>query len=356
MERVTLGSIPRSFGAAALVAVLALTGCSASTARTTGTSDGAGVVGVTLPSADDLAWVRAGDALSAELRERGYRVDLQFAAADTRTQVSQAQNMITKGEDAVVLVPVSLDALAAAREAAAAEDVPVVAVARDLDGAGAFVAVDPAEVGRAQAEALLDDLGTAPATVAVLAGATEDPDAAARHAAAIEALAPAVAAGTVTLLTGADFADAAVADEAAGVESAAEDRAREMVGEEERPTAMLALGDAVTRGVVTALTTPDPDASPSPSPSPDADDAVPAPVVIGSGGDTATVRALRDGVVEATVFVDTRLVAPTVADAVAAALTGQASSAGPALEAAVVRWPEVQAVFLGSGWLDAGEL
>lgn len=356
MERVTLRSVPRSFGAAALVAVLALTGCSASTARTTGTSDGAGVVGVTLPSADDLAWVRAGDALDAQLRERGYRVDLQFAAADARTQVSQVQNMITKGEEAVVLVPVALDALSGARDAAAVDGIPVVTVARDLDGAGAVAAVDPAEVGRAQAEALLDDLGTAPATVAVLAGAAEDPDAAARHAAALDALGSAVADGTVTVIAGADFVDAAVADEQGDVESAAEDRARELTEADERPTAVLALDDAVTRGVVAALTTPDPDASPSPTPTTGPEDPAPAPVVVGSGGDTATVRAVRDGVVDANVFVDTRLLATAVADAVEAVLAGTTPADASPLEVAVVRGPAVQAVFLESGWLDPSDL
>ncbi|MBQ9915691.1 MAG: substrate-binding domain-containing protein, partial [Microbacterium sp.] len=138
------------------VAVLALAGCTSSTRTETGTSDGEGVVGVALPTADDLAVERLGEALRDELRARGYRVDLQYAAADARTQISQVQNMVTKGEEAVVLVPLSADALDGARAAADGADAPLVTVGRALDEGGSVEAFDPAATGRAQATALLE--------------------------------------------------------------------------------------------------------------------------------------------------------------------------------------------------------
>jgi putative multiple sugar transport system substrate-binding protein len=371
MERVTPRSIPRALGAVALVAAFVLSGCSATTARTTGTNDGEGVIGVSLPAVDDRSWERLGDALGEELRARGYRVDLQYAAGDGRTQFAQAQNMLTKGEDAIVLVPLSTDTLARARTAAVDAGVPLIAAGRDLDGAGAVEAVDPAALGRAQAQALLDAIADAPepTDVAVFAGSRDDPDATTRHAAALEVLESAEASGAVRIVAGADAQSAAVADAPAEVESASEERARTVLAPSDDTTvgAVLALGDAVTRGVVAALTTPDPreTASPSPTASPEPTepaerDITPAPrvppVVVGSGGDAPTVRALRDGVVSATVFVDTREWAVPLADAVEEALAGDPPPDSVAPQPLTVERNAVEAVFLDSAWVRVEDL
>ena len=351
------------------VAALVLAGCASATRIESGTNDGEGVVGIALPTTDDLAVERLGAALRDELRGRGYRVDLQYAADDERTQVSQVQNMLTKGEDAVVLVPLSIDALQAAREAADAAGTALITAGRSREGGGVVAVSDPAADGRAQAAALQDALardrasttGDDPATVAIVAGVADAPDVAAAHAAAVEALAPAVAAGTLRVVAGADLETAAVADIPGEVEAGAEERVRALTGATDggSPVAVLALGDAVTRGVVTALTTPDPDATPSPSPSASPDPGVvPAPplVVVGSGGDAVTVRALRDGILVATVFVDTRAGAGPIADAVVAAADGEEPTPSTAPPATVVERAAVQSVFLDSGWLRAEDL
>ena len=364
MERVTSRRPVRRALLVFAVAVLALAGCTSSTRTETGTSDGEGVVGVALPTADDLAVERLGEALRDELRARGYRVDLQYAAADARTQISQVQNMVTKGEEAVVLVPLSADALDGARAAADGADAPLVTVGRALDEGGSVEAFDPAATGRAQATALLealarDDAATRddPPTVAIVAGGVDDPEAAAAHAAATEVL----SAGPVRVVAGADLESAAVADLPGDVETAGEERVRALYGTPggETPDAILALGDAVGRGVVTALTTPDPDATASPSPTASADPEEvprPPPVVVTSGGDALTVRALRDGVVAATVFVDTRAWAGPVADAVVAALDGEEPTPSAAPPPTTVEQDAVESVFLESGWLRAEDL
>lgn len=347
------------------LATLALAGCTTTTARTTGTSDGAGVVGVSLPTSDDLAWERLGAALDDELRSRGYRVDLQFAADDERTQAAQVRNMLTKSEDAVVLVPLPGDGLGDAVAAADEARVPLIPAGRDLDGVDAPVALDPAAVGRAQARALLaalpDAASTEATTVALLAGAADDPDAVARHAAASEVLESAVASGSLRIVAGADLGDAAVADSVEQVEDAAEESARDLLGAaaEDAPRMIMALGDAVSRGVVTASTTPDPEQTASPSPTASTipeKDARPAPLVIASGGDAAIVRALRDGIVAATVFVDTRSWAVAIADAVTEALAGGVPAPTPASAPVTVTRDEVRAVFLDDGWLRPEDL
>lgn len=390
-------------GAAALVAVLALglAGCTSTTARTTGTSDGAGVIGIALPSTADAEWVRAGDALSAALRDRGYRVDLQFAADDARTQGAQVQNMRTKGADAVIVAPLPGDVSAAAPPSEGAD--PVVLFGRTSTAyAVAFTAVvEPEELGRAQAEALLAELpevtpdagsdagatiepdagpdtdestgpdaGTspddsapvvAPARVAVLAATTDDAWERRRYDAAVATLAPAAADGRLTLVAGATWDEAAVADDPLDVADAAEDRARALGRSDPAPTALLALGDAVTRGVVTAVTTDPPaddDASPSPTPVPSSTAApAPAPLVVGSGADTVTARALHDGAVAATVFADPRALVPATVDAIDALLARRAPEADVTSGSPeILRPDDVDTALVDTGWLRADDL
>lgn len=391
--------------AAALMAVLALAlaGCTSTTARTTGTSDGAGVIGIALPSTADAEWMRAGDALSAALRDRGYRVDLQFAADDARTQVAQVQNMRTKGADAVIVAPLPGDVSAAAPPSEGTD--PVVLFGRTSTAyAIAFTAVvEPEELGRAQAEALLAELpevtpdavdpgagpsdagsdagpdpdestgpdaGTspddsapvvAPARVAVLAATADDAWERRRYDAAVATLAPAAADGRLTLVAGATWDEAAVADDPLDVADAAEDRARALGRSDPAPTALLALGDAVTRGVVTAVTTDPPaddDASPSPTPVPSSTAApAPAPLVVGSGADTVTARALHDGAIAATVFADPRALVPATVDAIDALLARRAPEAGVTSGSPeILRTDDVDTALVDTGWLRADDL
>jgi len=425
--------------ATALLAVLALglAGCTTTTARSAGSSDGAGVIGVALPSTGDAGGVHAGEAVASELRDRGYRLDLQYAAADARTQAAQVQNMLTKGMDAVIVAPLSADELEGPAEIAEEEAIPVLVLGRGLPvaGAGYAAVVEPEELGRAEAQALLDaldagegtdamdpatstdpgaadtpgpdatepdvaepdaaapdsaepdaaapdaaepDAGTpggsapsGPAQVTVLAGDENDAWEQRRHAAALDELAPAVAEGRIVIASGASWADAAVADAPLDVPAAAEERARGVAPDApSSAVAILALGDDVTRGVVTALTTDPPTPSPAPTatptPEPTGDRTV--PIVVGSGADLATVRALDGGVLAATVFVDTREAAVPIADAVEALLDdGEPVADGTeiaglvgipafAIGPQVLRADDVERVLVDTGWLSPEEL
>lgn len=419
MERVTPRELLRRSAIGVFALTLVLSGCGAADDAPAGSSDGAGVVGIALPAAADGAWSRGGDALARELSARGYRVDLQFAASDARTQGAQVRNMLTKGVDAVIVAPLETAELTEALAAAAEEGVPVVEYGRALAGvtAGAAFVADPADLGRAQAEALLADLAEAPvvsapspeATGSPGASDTASPDAAAaspaapgvatieparlaivaatadgweaaRYAAALDALQPAVADGRLRLVSGAtgESADVGGADAEAQAD-AAEKRVRALRESEEAeaPTAVLALGDAVTRGVVTALTTeppvaetasPTPSATPSPGDGGD-DDAVgpvPAPLVVGSGADPVTVRALRDGAIDATAFADPRALVRATADAVEALLDDRAVDAGGGVASvggvagdvvspSILRPDDVEEL-IASGWISTGEL
>jgi len=398
---------PRTFRRRAVVlvgaVVLGLTGCTSPSPRTPGTSDGAGVVGVALPSSTDAAWSDAGRALTEELRARGYRVDLQFAADDPRTQGSQVQNMLTKGADAVVLGRLTGDEVDGPVRAAVDGGVPVVAFGRAaaLPGAGFVATADPAEIGRAQAEALLAAVGapssggeaitdegadasagtdptaegetdasptpSAPTPrLAVLLGVAADDDNAPLYDAARETLSAAVEAGEIEIVSGGTRESAAVTDDVADEEAMAAQRIDELRTADASPTAVLALGDAVTRGTVAALTaTPDAPATPEVSAAPDAS-ATPTPtatdsrtsstapiVAVGSGADDQTVAALRDGALAATVIVDVRALAVAAADAVDALLAEETPDGDGMQLPGMVGVPAFMASPLAVGTVDA---
>ena len=60
-------------------------------------ASGGGKVGVAMPTKDLQRWNQDGDNMKSELEAAGYEVDLQYAANDIATQVSQIENMINSG-------------------------------------------------------------------------------------------------------------------------------------------------------------------------------------------------------------------------------------------------------------------
>src|SRR5262245_37946224 len=66
-----------------------------------------GLVGIAMPTKSSARWIADGDNLVKALTALGYKTDLQYAEDDIPTQVSQVENMITKG--AKVLVIASID-------------------------------------------------------------------------------------------------------------------------------------------------------------------------------------------------------------------------------------------------------
>lgn len=68
-------------------------------------------VGVSMPTMDLQRWNQDGYNLQALLTERGFDVDLQFAANDVPTQVAQLENMIAMGAEILVIAAVDGDSL-----------------------------------------------------------------------------------------------------------------------------------------------------------------------------------------------------------------------------------------------------
>src|ERR1044071_7879134 len=64
-------------------------------------------VGIAMPTKASARWIDDGNNIVKVLKERGYNTDLQYAEDDVPNQLSQIENMVTKG--ARVLVIASID-------------------------------------------------------------------------------------------------------------------------------------------------------------------------------------------------------------------------------------------------------
>lgn len=106
--------------AAAMALSLAACGGTTSTPASTGEStpasepasvaaEGGNLVGVAMPTKDLQRWNQDGENMKAQLEAAGYTVDLQYAANDIPTQVSQIENMIANGCEVLVIASIDGD-------------------------------------------------------------------------------------------------------------------------------------------------------------------------------------------------------------------------------------------------------
>ena len=150
--------------------VFALSACGSSQEEETPPDDsspageGSNLVGVAMPTKDLQRWNQDGSNMQEQLEAAGYTVDLQYAANDIQTQVSQIENMISNGCE--VLVVASIDGSALGTVMAQAKDagIPVIAYDRlimDTDAISYYATFDNWDVGVKQGEYIAETLDLA---------------------------------------------------------------------------------------------------------------------------------------------------------------------------------------------------
>ncbi|PSK91360.1 putative multiple sugar transport system substrate-binding protein [Murinocardiopsis flavida] len=117
-------------GAAALT--LLVSSCAVGdAARETGEN---GTIGIAMPTKSSERWVDDGANMVAQFEKAGYGADLQYAEDVVENQVSQIENMITKGVDALVIAAIDGEALTDVLQTAADSDIPVISYDRLIRG------------------------------------------------------------------------------------------------------------------------------------------------------------------------------------------------------------------------------
>src|SRR6476661_6854827 len=91
-------------------------------------------VGIAMPTKSSARWIDDGNHMVKVLKERGYNTDLQYAEDDIPNQLSQVENMMTKGAKALVIAAIDGTTLSDVLKQAKAKGITVIAYDRLIRG------------------------------------------------------------------------------------------------------------------------------------------------------------------------------------------------------------------------------
>jgi putative multiple sugar transport system substrate-binding protein len=171
-------------------------------------SDGKGTIGVAMPTKSSERWIADGNNIKKQLEKAGYHVDLQYAEDDIPTQVSQVENMVTKGEKMLVIAAIDGKALGDVLSTAKDSKIPVISydrLIRDSDAVDYYATFDNEQVGELQAQSLVDGLkagGSGPYDVELFAGSPDDNNATFFWNGAMKVLQPMIDSGDLKIVSG----------------------------------------------------------------------------------------------------------------------------------------------------------
>ncbi len=138
-------------------------------------------VGIAMPTKSSERWVADGSNMVDKLEELGYATDLQYAEDVVENQVSQIENMITKGVDILVIASIDGEALTEVLEQAENLDIPVISYDRlimNSDHVSYYATFDNFQVGVLQGEYIEEQLGLndgeGPFNIELFAGSPDD--------------------------------------------------------------------------------------------------------------------------------------------------------------------------------------
>ncbi len=119
-------------------------------------------VGFAMSEFDDKWLTYLRNAAEAKAKELGVNLLMVDAKSDANTQLSQVENFVAQGVDAIVIVPVNTDATSAISAAAMGAKIPLIAcnrIFKDEAGYTAYVGSDSIEAGKFQVDYIGEKLG-----------------------------------------------------------------------------------------------------------------------------------------------------------------------------------------------------
>jgi putative multiple sugar transport system substrate-binding protein len=308
--------------------ILSLAACSSGSGDSGSGSGDGGLVGVAMPTKSSERWIADGNNVKSQLEEAGYQVDLQYAEDDIPTQVSQLENMITKGAKALIVASIDGTTLTSVLEEAAANDIPVIAydrLIRDSENVDYYATFDNYKVGVQQATSLLAGLGltdltgakaadapAGPFNVELFAGSPDDNNATFFFNGAMDTLQPYIDDKTLVVKSGeTEFNTVATLRwDGEVAQSRMEDILTKTYSDGSKVQGVLSPYDGLSRGIISALT--------------DAGYTVGSdfPIITGQDAELDSVKAIIAGEQYATIYKDTRELAKEAVTMAQAVLEG----------------------------------
>ena len=277
---------------------------------------GGGKVGVAMPTKDLQRWNQDGANMKSELEAAGYEVDLQYAANDIATQVSQIENMINSGCSMLVIASIDGDSLGTVLEMAKEAGIPVIAYDRlimNSDAVSYYATFDNYMVGTIQGQYIKDQLdldnAAGPFNIELTTGDPGDNNARFFFGGAMDVLQPYIDSGKLVVKSGQTaFEEVATANWATDAAQARMDAI--IAANYSDGTVMhaaLCSNDSTALGVANSL---------------EANYTGEWPIITGQDCDIASVKNILDGKQSRSIFKDTRTLASKVVEMVDAIMKG----------------------------------
>jgi putative multiple sugar transport system substrate-binding protein len=289
-----------------------LTGCPA--------ESGAQMIGVAMPTQSLQRWNQDGSYLKEKLEAAGYQVDLQYANNQVATQVSQLENMITKGCKVLVIASIDGTALKGVLEKAGAAGVKVVAYDRlikDTPNCDYYATFDNYLVGKIQGDYIVNKLelasGKGPYNMEVFGGSPDDNNAFLFNKGAMDQLQQYIDSGKLVINSKqTDMKQIAIMAWKAEGAQARMDNLLSAYYANKKVDVVLSPNDSLAQGIVASLKAAGYGSA-----------AKPFPVLTGQDCDKINVKMMIAGEQSMSIFKDTRTLAERVVTMVQQIMTGK---------------------------------
>ena len=307
-------SLKTKLSAVALAATMAATAVTGAFAQSKGT------VGIAMPTKSSARWIDDGNNIVKVLKERGYNTDLQYAEDDIPNQLSQIENMVTKG--AKVLVIASIDGTTLSNVLKQARDKGITVIAydrliRDTPNVDYYATFDNFQVGVLQAQSIEQGLklkeGKGPFNIELFGGSPDDNNAYFFYNGSMSVLQPYIDSGKLVVAsrqTGMDKVSTLRWDGATA--QARMDNLLSAFYATKRVDAVLSPYDGLSIGILSSLKGVGYGSG-----------NMAMPIVSGQDAEVPSIKSMLRGEQYSTIFKDTRDLARVTADMVDAALSGK---------------------------------
>ncbi|MBN2616846.1 MAG: sugar-binding protein [Spirochaetales bacterium] len=278
-------------------------------------------IGVAMPTQSSERWVDDGNNMKKQLEALGYKVDLQYAEDVVENQISQLENMITKGVDALVIASIDGEALTGVLEKAAEQNIPVIAYDRlikNSDYVSYYATFDNFKVGVQQGSFIVKSLGLdkgekGPFNIELFGGSPDDNNAYFFYDGAMSVLEPYLLDGSLVIQSKQEGMDkcATLRWDGATAQARMDNILTAYYASGETVDAILSPYDGISIGVLSSVKNIGYGSSD-----------LPLPIITGQDAEVASVKSIILGEQTHTVFKDTRTLAAVAVSMVEALLTG----------------------------------
>jgi putative multiple sugar transport system substrate-binding protein len=306
---------------AGLLLALALitAACGRSYDTGTGSAGRTGTIGLAMPTKASERWIGDGNNMAAQFEALGYGADLQFGDNIVENQVSQIENMITKGDRLLIIAAIDGSSLSDVLQRAADANIPVIAYDRLILGTenvDYYVTFDNFKVGVLQGTYIVDKLGLAegngPFNIELFAGSPDDNNAGFFFRGAMSVLQPYIDNGQLVVKSGqTEFAQVATLRWDGGVAQSRMDNLLSRAYTTDTVHAVLSPYDGISIGVLSSLKGVGYGSG-----------SKPLPIVTGQDAELASMKSIIAGEQTQTVYKDTRELARVAVEMADAILTG----------------------------------